>query len=214
MADIVLVHESSEEGQLGIKMVAAVPSVHLKRDVPDNCNVYLFYFPGHERYEALEKELTRWGEETGNNLFVGFWGLDDPNYNFLTKQFKLSDMPAIVMTGNSSIASIESSGRWNTAYLRIDSEHLLSNTEGAMDCLERSYNLFNRELIAEALKQAHKADNMARFLSILWKLRDALGPVGEFLDRRDIEVGLAPNIYIKLAKPGAEGEEETPITGG
>lgn len=166
------------------------PGAHLA-DVPEDCQVYLFYFPGHEKYEDLEKALFKWGETTGKNLFVGLWGMDDPNYGKLAQTFKLADLPAIVVTGMPIHASINERGKDFTAYVRVDTEELLSNKEKMMDSMERLYNYFIRGMVKQALRDARKDEWRRKILHYLGKLKDWLGRViGNFLKEHKIAVDI------------------------
>ena len=173
----------------------AVKPVHLA-DVPIDCQVYLFYFPGHEKYEDLKKALYSWGEISGKNLFVGLWGMDDPNYRMLARTFDLGDLPAIVITGMPTLGSIKERGEDVTAYVRVDSEELLSNKDKTMDSMERLYNYFIRGMVKQALRDAKKDRWRRKIAYYLGKLMDWLGKkINNFLKEHNIKIDIFKGIF-------------------
>lgn len=166
----------------------AVEPCHL-RDVPDDCQIYLFYFPSTRDHEDLEKALLKWGKTTGKNLFIGLWGMDDPNYPKVAQTFEIGPLPAIVVTGAPWLASAMENGGSTTAYVRVDSKQLLAHKDKTLDSMERLYNYFIRGLVKEALRTAKKDGMLAKLAHYLGKLKDWLGrAIGDFLKEHKIIV--------------------------
>jgi len=174
-------------------------------DVPIDCQVYLFYFHGYERYEELEKALFNWGKTTGKNLYVGFWGRDDRDYPKVAQMFSLAPLPAIIITGRSSVASINENTKPTTLFGRIDNKEILTNTQKIMDSLEVSYNYFIRGLIKEALAKAKKANEISKIDKYFGKVKDWLGrSVGDFLKEHDIKINLLKGLFEFESSPSKE----------
>jgi hypothetical protein len=183
MAKLVLKLEPSRPT---LKM--AIESCHL-RDVPDDCQIYLFYFPSTRDHEDLEKALLKWGKTTGKNLFVGLWGMDDPNYRKVAQTFEIGPLPAIVVTGAPWSASTTENSDPTTAYARVDNKQLLANKDKALDSMERLYNYFIRGLVKEAVRNAKRDGMLTKLGHYLGKMKDWLGrAISNFLKTHKITV--------------------------
>src|ERR1051325_5753549 len=67
--------------------------------------VFVFYYPRSAREasdDRLEELLRALGESTGNNLFVNIGGRADPEFDEISKHFRLERWPAIVLTASVS----------------------------------------------------------------------------------------------------------------
>lgn len=168
----------------GTRIVA--PRVYLD-DVPGSCQVYLFMFSGHEDLTELNKELTKFGEKTGKNLFVGFWAMDDERYKECLEAFKLEDLPAIVITAKQEIAGLKK--QRGTIYAKIDNKERLKEVDKMMDAIERIYNLFLLEDFKKAIKQAERANKINFIQKFISKIRPF---IGKFLKDHKIELKWGP----------------------
>jgi len=155
-------------------------------DIPVDCKVYVFYYPGEMRDTALEKRLRGLGKITGKNLFVNIGGLNDPKLGEIQKRFAIRKYPVIVLTAIDTLASLPS--EYLTAYVRLDSKHLLDSPDRAMECLQELFNLFIQGKVSEAIARAkwrQRADLLAQtgnfFIS-------ALKGIGDFILDTDISV--------------------------
>jgi hypothetical protein len=137
-------------------------------DVPENCKIYLFYYPGAVVNPALETALRKLGEAAGNNLFVDIGRLDDPLHDKIVSRFDIKPYPVIIITADSTLACPE--GTYASAFVRLDSKSLLNSPERTVSCVQEVFNLFLTGEIAEA---------MAR---VKWTQRaELLKPVGHFI---------------------------------
>jgi hypothetical protein len=155
-----------------------------------------------ERIQDLEGRLKDWGLETGNNLAVGFVNRKDPKVGSLVNAFNLEATPAIVMTGDESLASIlRNQGKKETVFLRLDDQNVMSNIPKTMDALGRAYNLFLKNDIAGALKMMNQVKRGTKIERFLRGLGDAVEKVGKFLDDHNIKIGMLGATF-EITKPG------------
>jgi hypothetical protein len=162
----------------------------LLSDLPFNYNVYAFYYPGVLADEEFEDRLRNLGNITGRNLLVNIGRLDDPNYDKITKVFKIERLPAIVMTANGSLASIKMENVESTAYIRIDEEQLLKSADKTIEIVQNLYLLFLRGEVAKALKSVAKAKRDAMLSDIKNRIIASLRGISKFLEERDITLSI------------------------
>jgi hypothetical protein len=158
-------------------------------DIPNNCRVYCFVFGPSDADETIKKDLENLGREYGNNLFVGFWSMADPRYNDMAIYFELKNLPAIVITAESSLASIVGkSSIVGSAFVRLDNHTLLSEVESLKQLVRLLYNLFITGEVAKAMKQAKEARESVSIMNILRNVKkfftDALVKI---IERYNIE---------------------------
>ena len=120
-------------------------------NLPSDSEVYLLYYPGDMPNEVLESKLRKLGNDTGKNLFVNIGRLNDPKYKKIAKKFDIRELPVIIVTANSKLASHPA--EFETAYVKLDSKRLLKSPDLAIDCVQKLFNLFIQEKISEALRQ-------------------------------------------------------------
>ena len=157
-------------------------------NLPLEYKVYLFYYPGAMPNKDLETSLRKLGNMTGNNLFVNFGKLNDPNYGKITNHFQIKKLPVIVMTAIADLASPPSS--LSTVYVRIDSEKLLDSPDKALEFLQKLFNLFVGGNIVDALKEAKKDDQKALIASFTKVVTGALKGIWEFIAETDISFSI------------------------
>jgi hypothetical protein len=178
---------------------ALVPKFYLG-EVNEDCKVYLFVFTGMNQLNSkLRDALTKWGKETGKNLFVGFWASDDPKFDTAVGVFKLDRIPAIVVTANSELAFTGIVPLGMSVYTKIDDAKLLQDdnfVDLAMRTLERLYLLFLNGRFHEAIDQVNKARDERKFKEFISKLKEPWGSVDKFLSEHKISVGFASAYFI------------------
>jgi hypothetical protein len=169
---------------------AIVPKLYLG-DIDADCKVFLFAFTGMNQMNSkLREALIKWGQETGKNLFVGFWANDDENFQVAVHAFKIQKSPAIVITANSKLAFMNQT--WETIYAKIDDEKTLRDdnfVDLAITTLNRLYLLFLDGKFQEAIKEVEKAQDKRKLQDFFRKLKDAWGSVDKFLSEHKISVG-------------------------
>ena len=117
MADLVLTPEPTKSG---------VPHLsNLASDVPDNCEVYVFYVPGMTSYEDLKTFLLDYGKSAGTNIFVGLWDLSAVSLKEILSDFQIRGSPAVIVFANPK-DSTDGQFPPRTAYARIDARAALS----------------------------------------------------------------------------------------
>jgi hypothetical protein len=149
-----LLGASAEIGGRFRPLEVAAP-LELASDVPDDCNVYVFYLPGMKTYDDLVEELKKYGKDAGKNIFVGIWSLGATSYSSLLTAFKIKDSPAVVVTGNPKL-STDGKTPAETVFATISNKNLLNDTEKAGDVINRTCNLFMEGKVKEALSSARK----------------------------------------------------------
>ena len=158
-------------------------------DVPPNCRVYLFYYPGAMPDAALEKALRELGEIAGNNLFVNIGRLDDPQYDKIASHFSIKSLPVIVLTADASLASPSDS--YLSSFVRIDNKSLLSSPERCVNFVQQIVNLFLQGKIAEAVSQGSRKGKLELLRSVGTFLADAMKSLGGFIADRDFSFSVA-----------------------
>ena len=93
--------------------------------------VYLFYYPGTMADRALESRLRELGDITGKNLFVNIGRLNDKRHDQIVQRFDVKKYPVIIVAAEATLAS--STDEYVSAFVRLDSEHLLASPERAVD---------------------------------------------------------------------------------
>ena len=167
-------------------------------NLPSDCTVYLFYYPGAIVDEVLESKLRSLGGITGKNLFVNIGRLNDPNYNKIANKFKIMDLPVIILTAIDDLASPPK--EFLTAYVRIDNKKLLNSPDVVIQCLQRLFNLFIEGKISEALNQFEKDKRDIILSRIKGIITVALKGVWEALKDTDVSLSLAEGKFeIKLS---------------
>jgi hypothetical protein len=136
------------------KMKMAVEDLKLASDVPEDCDVYVFYVPGITRYDDLKKALIEYGETTGKNIFVGAWNPSAESYKNILTSFQIRASPAVVVFGNPKrSADAQLPG---PAFARIDNPKLLNDLTDASNCINQTCNLFMEGNVKAALSEAKK----------------------------------------------------------
>lgn len=159
-------------------------------NIPEGYEVYLFYYPSFMPNEQLEKKLRNFGKITGKNLFVNIGRLNDPKYRKMKKTFDIVNLPVVIVTGIEGLASIKTERYSSTAYVKIDSEHLLNSPDLTIRSLERLFNLFIGGEIAEAMKQVTTDQRNAIVSNLKRVTVKALKEIANFLSDKDISVSL------------------------
>jgi hypothetical protein len=155
-------------------------------DIPGECKVYAFYYPGEMRNNALEKRLRELGKITGENLFVNIGALNDPRLGEIQKRFGIRKYPVIVVTAIDALAS--PANEYLTAYARLDSKHLLDSPDRTIECVQELFNLFIQGRVSEAIARA-KWQQRSDLLSQIGNFFvAALKGIGDFILDTDISV--------------------------
>jgi hypothetical protein len=168
-------------------------------NIPDSYKVYLFYYSGAMRDEALEQGLRDLGESAGKNLFVNIGKLNDPNYDQVANRFEITTFPVIVITAVSDLASL--ANEYLSAYARLDSKHLLNSPDKTVQCAQEVFNLFLQGKVGAALANAKSRQRieLAKWLGGL--VTSVVKPVLKFIDERDISFSVAEGKF-ELKKSG------------
>lgn len=162
---------------------------------PQDCKVYLLYFSGPRKFPELERSLLDWGLETEKNLVIGYIGQGDDGYQSLVKVFSVEQLPAIVMTGSDSIASIQKGEHKQTVFVKLDDKGIMSRTQITMDALAGSYNLFLRGDFGNALSSLKKFEGHIKIQEFFKGLGETAAKIGKFLDEHNIQIGLATGTF-------------------
>lgn len=194
--------------------VAAPHLSTLALDVPDNCDVYVFYIPGIIGYDDLKKVLIDWGEKTGKNIFVGLWDLDAESWREVLNSFRIRNSPAIVVFGNPK-NSTDGKAPNRTAYARIDNSKLLSNLIETEKCINETCNLFTRGQIKQAVSNA-RFDQFNE--SLFYYLKKIASEATEFLQKLEVKfdllkgtITLSPaSVSSTSAKPSSGSSDSKP----
>lgn len=147
----------------------AAPHLQLASDVPDDCDVYVFYIPGMTSYDDLKKALTDYGKAAGKNIFVGLWELSAKPYKEILTYFKIKKSPAVIVSGPPKW-STDGQAPTQTAFARIDNPKVLNDLKTATDCISQTCNLFMQGKVKQALSSARKDQFKASLEYYLKKL--------------------------------------------
>ena len=169
-------------------------------DLPQECKVFLFYYPAAMPDPNLESKLRSLGQRTGTNLFVNIGWLNDPQYDKIVKYFAIQKNPEIVMTAVPDLASPFQD--YATIYARLDSTHLLSSPERTLDCVLKLFNLFIQGKVAEAVAEAKSRERKELLLLVTRSIANALKSIGGFVADRDISISLVEGKF-ELKRSGS-----------
>jgi hypothetical protein len=153
-------------------------------DLPADCKVFLFYYPGAMPDANLEPKLRALGEHAGTNLFVNIGWLNDPQYGKIVNYFGITKNPVIIMTAIPELAS--PLGDYATLYARLDSSQLLGSADHTIQCVQELFNLFIQGKVAEAISQAKSAQAKEFLLSVTRSVVGALKSVVGFIADHDV----------------------------
>jgi hypothetical protein len=153
-------------------------------DLPADYKVYLFYYPGAMRDEAIDRCLRDFGDEGGDNYLVYIGKLSDPSYAQLVNRFELKSLPVVVVTATADLASIPEAE--DSAFIRIDSKQILSSPEQLTDLLQKLVNFFLQGKIEEA---AGLPGSSQRRL-IASRIFDTFSRIVRYVSETDISIGL------------------------
>jgi hypothetical protein len=159
-------------------------------DLPIDYKVYLLYYSGPIRNKDIEGKLREFGNYAGKNLFVNIAKLNDPNYRTVVQQFKIKDLPSIIMTAIDTFAAIEYNNYFSTVYVRLDNKQLLKDTDRTVDAIGKLFNIFISGKVLEALEQARLEERNANFSDLINKLIKGLNAIGKFLKDFDVSISL------------------------
>ena len=157
-------------------------------NLPQDYEVYIFYYPGAVPNEDLESQLRNLGSITGRNLFVNIGKLNDPNYSKLVSKFEIRKFPVIIITAIDRLASPPTA--FFTTYVKIDSQRILNSPALAIECLQKLFNLFIEGKISEAVSQFRKDQRNALIGNLIDVITNALKGIRDFIVERDISVSL------------------------
>jgi hypothetical protein len=182
------------------------PFIEPKTDGPNKCEVYLFYFRGYEENKELLDRLKLWGEGAGDNLFVGIWDEGDPELLALYRNFHLSDMPAVVMTGSESVAMIIDGREIKNSFTKIDNKKYFRNTALMMDFLYNLHSCYLQGDIMRAMQIAQKNDNLVDYRYYSRRLIEIFRSIAKEIHENDVDFGLTDGgIHFSKKRPAIEG---------
>jgi hypothetical protein len=158
-------------------------------NLPSDCKVYIFYYPGSFLNKDLANNLKVLGQSAGKNLFVNIAiKIDDPSYGRVVKAFGIKSLPAVIVTALSSLALPDD---YSTEFIRIDDKKLLASTDQATDLIQKLFNLYISDGVSEALKESNRD---IRNFRLKGYLESILKEVKGSIDGRDI------NFYTALGR--------------
>jgi len=158
-------------------------------NLPRDCKVYLFYYPGAVLDEDLENRLRELGKITNRNLFVNIGRLNDPKYETIARIFDITNLPVIVMTANDTLASPPD--EFLTVYARLDSKKLLESPERTIECVHQIFNLFIQGKVSKAIVQPGRTRRDEMMSRLAGLLINTLKSVGRYLNERGIMFSFA-----------------------
>lgn len=180
--------------------MGASSDLNAASDVPDDCNVYVFYVPGMISYDELKKALLQYGGAAGKNIFVGLW---DPAASALKEvmaDFRIGPSPAVVIYGNPE-DSTDGLLPPRYAYARIDNANILNDLQKAEDCINQTCNLFLQGNVKAAVSSARRNQFKQSMNSYLGKI---FGSVEKFLENYSITIDLFKGTIIFAPSSGSE----------
>jgi hypothetical protein len=176
VSDLFFSVEQNQQPSL-LTTLQAVSDLKLASDVPDDCDVYVFYVPGMTSYDNLKKALVDYGNASGKNVFVGLWTLDAQPYREILEFFKIGRSPAVIVSGPPKWSTDEQKPT-QTAFAKIDDPNLLNNLGKATDCINKTCNLFMQGNVKVALSSARNDGYKA---SLSFYLEKLYGGIIQFL---------------------------------
>ena len=157
-------------------------------ELPADYKVYAFYYAGTMSNEPLEEKLRELGDITGKNLFVNIGKLSDKRYDEIVARFGVKEYPVIIVTAVDSLAT--PAGEYLSAYVRLDSKHLLDSPDRTIECVRELFNLFLQGKVAEAVSHAKWEQRAAVVVRLGHFFTGALKGLRDFIAARDISVSI------------------------
>jgi hypothetical protein len=159
-------------------------------NLPDDYEIYLFYYSGPLRNSNLENRLKDFGRDTGKNLFVDIASLKDQKYKLLATQFEIESFPAVIITGNEKLASLKRGDSYSTAFVRLDKKELLKDSDKTIECVGNIFTLFMSGKVSDALQEAKDLERKAIISQLKNSILTALKGILGFLKENDISFSL------------------------
>jgi len=157
-------------------------------DVPKDSKVFLFFYPGGLDTDDVERGLRDLGNRTGDNLFVNFGSLADPDYRSSVERFGIKLLPVIVMT---AIAPLAETPTGETTFFRLDSVSLFERPADLLRTVEKLFNLFLDGKVTEAARSGQIAQGQAAAASLAGRIWRIIQPVITWLSRLEITIEAA-----------------------
>lgn len=156
-------------------------------NIPENCKVYCLVFGVSDADQSIKKYLEDMGKEYANNLFVGFWSMADERYSDVATFFDLKNLPAIVITAESSLSNIEGSNE--SALVRLDNPRLLLDIDILKQTIRLLYNLFVRGEVSNVMSIANKKNREATIKDIRNKIKNIFtDTITEIIEKYNIDI--------------------------
>ena len=127
--------------------------------------------------------------------------MSDPDYVKINEIFKLGNLPAIVVTVESSLSTVSDT---ENTYLRIDDKRLLEKPEEFLGLVNEIYNLFIRGDITKAIKKTYIKEISIFLSDLLKEIKNVIGKAAlKIMENYNITFEVGP-FKVDLTKPSAD----------
>jgi len=130
--------------------------------LPTAPKVFVLFYPGSADTKEVEQRLRKLGQQTGDNLFVNFGSLADPDYEKADKLFGITRWPVIIVTAISPLAATPEG---DNAFVRLDSRALFANPEQVVRTVEELFDAADRNLYG--MKRGSRIMGLSRIAACL-----------------------------------------------
>jgi hypothetical protein len=157
-------------------------------NLPTSPKVFALFYPGDVDTVETEKRLRALGQKTGDNLFVNFSTLADPDYELARERFGIRPLPAIVVTAVSALAATPDG---DTPFVRLDGKSLFAKPNELVHTVEELFNLFLGGRIRQAIVVGWAHQGKAAVASAVERVWAVIQPVIAWAAHKDIKLEFA-----------------------
>jgi hypothetical protein len=202
--DIVFIEKKDAEAAGGAgKAVGAEKALGDKiflASLPTSPKVFAFFYPGDADTDEAEKRLRTLGQRTGDNLFINFGTLADPDYKRAVERFGIKPLPVLVVTAISPLAATPDG---KSTFVRLDGAALFAQPEALARTVEQLFNLFLAGDVSKAVSVGRWEQGKAAVGSAVERVWELIQPVFAWAATKDIKVGLVDGT-LEIKESGAK----------
>jgi hypothetical protein len=169
-------------------------------NLPASPKVFAFFYPGETDTDEVEKRLRALGKKTGENLFVNFSTLMDPDYKRAVKRFRVKALPVIIVTAISPLAATPNG---ESTFVRLDGKSLFAKPEALVRTVEELFNLFLSGKITQAVIVGQAQQGKAAAGAAVAAVWAVVSKVIDWAAERDFQIELTP-VKIEVKKSGGK----------
>jgi hypothetical protein len=167
---------ATSDGQRSVREKAVGDNIFLA-NLPTSPKVFAFFYPGSDDTSKVEERLRTLGQKTGDNLFINFGTLTDPDYDQAVECFGIGPLPVIVVT---AVAPLAATPTGKTVFVRLDGKSLIERPDVLVRTVEELFNLFLAGKLLQAVMVGSAQQGKAAVAAAAGRVSALIQPVTEW----------------------------------